>query len=322
MKKIALIIMSAIMAGMIFLTFNHDVQKEELASSPSPKTKNQSVSSTSPQTSSIVPDRDTSPQTAKLPSTVQITTERLTQLKGRKLVAELETFWHECMLNRSCEEQIALFEAHLSSARFQLLANYPQLSSQWQESVGNLLFDEQQSLASRIAQLKNEARSIWGELADVVFADEFALYDFNLEAQQLNTQSPESFLQAFEQLIIDWQENAEAIGLTNDQAKYERAVALIPNSISFPDRQTIIAELERTYLTKDESEEIHAREQQIAEQKEQVRDYQQALQQLESRLRKERATSHAGLSDPEWQSYYQQEIADFRREFFLLNNQL
>ncbi|MFH4560871.1 ATP-dependent dsDNA exonuclease [Vibrio diabolicus] len=316
MKKIALIIMSAIMAGMIFLTFNHDVQKEELASSPSPKTKNQSVSSTSPQTSSIVPDTDTSPQTAKLPSTVQITTERLTQLKGRKLVAELETFWHECMLNRDCEEQLALLEPYLSSARFQLLANYHQLNSQWQESVGNLLFDEQQPLASRIAQLKSEARGIWGKLADVIFADEFALYDFNLEAQQLNTQSPESFLQAFEQLIIDWQENAEAIGLTNDQAKYERAVALIPNSMSFPDRQTIIAELEKTYLTKDESEEIHAREQQIAEQKDQVRDYQQALQQLESRLRKERATSHASLSEPEWHSYYQQEIADFRREFF------
>ncbi|QOV30883.1 ATP-dependent dsDNA exonuclease [Vibrio diabolicus] len=316
MKKIALIIMSAIMAGMIFLTFNHDVQKEELASSPSPKTKNQSVSSTSPQTSSIVPDTDTSPQTAKLPSTVQITTERLTQLKGRKLVAELETFWHECMSNRDCEEQLALLEPYLSSARFQLLANYHQLNSQWQESVGNLLFDEQQPLASRIAQLKAEARGIWGELADVIFADEFALYDFNLEAQQLNTQSPESFLQAFEQLIIDWQENAEAIGLTNDQAKYERAVALIPNSMSFPDRQTIIAELEKTYLTKDESEEIHAREQQIAEQKDQVRDYQQALQQLESRLRKERATSHSNLSEPEWQSYYQQEVADFRREFF------
>ncbi|MFH4554864.1 ATP-dependent dsDNA exonuclease [Vibrio diabolicus] len=316
MKKIALIIMSAIMAGMIFLTFNHDVQKEELASSPSPKTKNQSVSSTSPQTSSIVPDTDTSPQTAKLPSTVQITTERLTQLKGRKLVAELETFWHECMLNRDCEEQLALLEPYLSSARFQLLANYHQLNSQWQESVGNLLFDEQQPLASRIAQLKSEARGIWGKLADVIFADEFALYDFNLEAQQLNTQSPESFLQAFEQLIIDWQENAEAIGLTNDQAKYERAVALIPNSMSFPDRQTIIAELEKTYLTKDESEEIHAREQQIAEQKDQVRDYQQALQQLESRLRKERATSHSNLSEPEWQSYYQQEVADFRREFF------
>lgn len=316
MKKIALIIMSAIMAGMIFLTFNHDVQKEELASSPSPKTKNQSVSSTSPQTSSIVPDTDTSPQTAKLPSTVQITTERLTQLKGRKLVAELETFWHECMLNRDCEEQLALLEPYLSSARFQLLANYHQLNSQWQESVGNLLFDEQQPLASRIAQLKSEARGIWGKLADVIFADEFALYDFNLEAQQLNTQSPESFLQAFEQLIIDWQENAEAIGLTNDQAKYERAVALIPNSMSFPDRKTIIAELEKTYLTKDESEEIHAREQQIAEQKDQVRDYQQALQQLESRLRKERATSHSNLSEPEWQSYYQQEVADFRREFF------
>ncbi|MCS0381021.1 ATP-dependent dsDNA exonuclease [Vibrio diabolicus] len=316
MKKIALIIMSAIMAGMMFLTFSQDGQQEAAVSASAPKTKNKNVPSTSLKTSNIAPSAEASPQTAELPSATQITTERLTQLKGRKLVAELETFWHECMLNRSCEEQIALFEAHLSSARFQLLANYPQLSSQWQESVGNLLFDEQQSLASRIAQLKNEARSIWGELADVVFADEFALYDFNLEAQKLNTQSPDNFLRAFEQLTIDWQEHADAIGLTSDREKYERAVTLIPNSMSFPDRQTIIAELQKTYLTKDESEEIHAREQQIAEQKEQVRDYQQALQQLESRLRKERATSHAGLSDPEWQSYYQQEIADFRREFF------
>ncbi|MCV6038845.1 hypothetical protein OFP00_37770, partial [Escherichia coli] len=81
--------------------------------------------------------------------------------------------------------------------------------------------DEQQSLASRIAQLKNEARRIWGELADVVFADEFALYDFNLEAQKLDTQSPDNFLRAFEQLTIDWQEHAGAIGLTSDQEKYE-----------------------------------------------------------------------------------------------------
>ncbi|MCS0366671.1 ATP-dependent dsDNA exonuclease [Vibrio diabolicus] len=312
MKKIALIIMSAIMAGMMFLTFSQDGQQEAAVSASAPKTKNKNVPSTSLKTSNIAPSAEASPH----PSAVQITTERLTLFKGRKLVAELESFWHECMSNRDCEEQLALLEPYLSSARFQLLANYHQLNSQWQESVGNLLFDEQQPLASRIAQLKAEARGIWGELADVIFADEFALYDFNLKAQQLNTQSPESFLQAFEQLIIDWQENAEAIGLTNDQAKYERAVALIPNSMSFPDRQTIIAELEKTYLTKDESEEIHAREQQIAEQKDQVRDYQQALQQLESRLRKERATSHSNLSEPEWQSYYQQEVADFRREFF------
>ncbi|MEN2269622.1 ATP-dependent dsDNA exonuclease [Vibrio diabolicus] len=316
MKKIALIIMSAIMAGMMFLTFSQDGQQETAASASAPKTKNKNVPSTSLKTSNIAPSAEASPQTAELPSATQITTERLTLLKGRELVAELESFWHECMSNRDCEEQLALLEPYLSSARFQLLASYHQLNSQWQESVGNLLFDEQQPLASRIAQLKAEARGIWGELADVVFADEFALYDFNLEAQKLDTQSPDNFLRAFEQLTINWQEHADAIGLTSDREKYERAVTLIPNSMSFPDRQTIIAELQKTYLTKDESEEIHAREQQIAEQKEQVRGYQQALQQLESRLRKERATSHSNLSEPEWQSYYQQEVADFRREFF------
>ncbi|MCV5373045.1 hypothetical protein OFD18_33165, partial [Escherichia coli] len=87
---------------------------------------------------------------------------------------------------------------------------------------------------------------------DVVFADEFALYDFNLEAQKLDTQSPDNFLRSFEQLTIDWQEHADAIGLTSDQEKYERAVTLIPNSMSLPDRLALIAELERTYLTKEE----------------------------------------------------------------------
>ncbi|MDF5484818.1 ATP-dependent dsDNA exonuclease, partial [Vibrio parahaemolyticus] len=34
------------------------------------------------------------------------------------------------------------------------------------------------------------------------------------------------------------------------------------------------------------------------------------------KLRTQRASSHSHLSEPEWQSYYQQEVADFRREFF------
>ncbi|MEF1262966.1 chromosome partitioning protein ParA, partial [Vibrio harveyi] len=64
------------------------------------------------------------------------------------------------------------------------------------------------------------------------------------------------------------------------------------------------------------NEEIHARELQVAQQKRQVRDYQSELQQLESKLATQRATSHAGLSDSDWQRYYQQAVADFRREFF------
>ena len=96
MKKIALIIMSAIMAGMMVLTFSQDGQQETAASASAPKTKNKNVPSTSLKTSNIAPSADASPQTAELPSATQITTERLTLLKGRELVAELESFWHEC----------------------------------------------------------------------------------------------------------------------------------------------------------------------------------------------------------------------------------
>ena len=114
--------MSAIMAGMMFLTFSQDGQQETAASDSAPKTKNKNVPSTPLKTSNIAPSLEPSPQTAELPSAVQITTERLNLLKGRKLVAELESFWHECMSNRDCEEQLALLEPYLQRIPYLLVA--------------------------------------------------------------------------------------------------------------------------------------------------------------------------------------------------------
>ncbi|MDW2013747.1 hypothetical protein R7P70_24595, partial [Vibrio sp. Vb0301] len=57
-------------------------------------------------------------------------------------------------------------------------------------------------------------------------------------------------------------------------------------------------------------------EKQIAKHTQHVRSYQNELKQLESRLAPQRATSHASWSESDWQCYYQQEIANFRREFF------
>ncbi|MBJ6966150.1 hypothetical protein JG634_19325, partial [Vibrio cholerae] len=88
------------------------------------------------------------------------------------------TFWHTCMSELNCEFKLNELAIDLSAERVNLLANYHQLDGLWQQSVGILLFDEQHPLASRVARLKSEARKIWGELAEVIFADEFALYDF------------------------------------------------------------------------------------------------------------------------------------------------
>ncbi|MHB9955006.1 chromosome partitioning protein ParA [Vibrio campbellii] len=317
MKPIALITVSAVVAGTIWFSAKGGKSESLLPLSSAlekvsePQANDGASLAVSQSTGKVVV-----PKATETPSPIEAMAKRLSELKGRAFKAEIEMFWHTCMSDHNCESQLAELEAHLSAERFALLANYHQLNSLWQQSLGNLLFDEQQPLASRIALLKSEAKKIWGELAEVIFADEFALYDFSLQAEQLASTPAQDYVQAYEDLLQTWRGSEAALGLESHQAKYERAVTLIPDGVTESERESLIQAFQQNYLSEQESEEIIAREQQVAEQKQQVRDYQSELQQLELRLASQRATSHASWSDSEWQRYYQQEVADFRREFF------
>ncbi|WP_043882961.1 chromosome partitioning protein ParA [Vibrio campbellii] len=317
MKPIALITVSAVVVGTIWFSANGGKSESLLPLSSAPEKTSEPQAHKG---ASVAVNQSTGkvivPKAKETPSPIEAMSKRLTELKGRALKAEIEVFWHTCMSDHNCESQLAELEAHLSAERFALLANYHQLNSLWQQSLGNLLFEEQQPLASRVALLKSEAKKIWGELAEVIFADEFALYDFSLQAEQLASTPAQDYVQAYEDLLQTWQGSEAALGLESNQAKYERAVTLIPDGVTESEREALIQAFQQSYLSEQESEEIVAREQQIAEQKQQIRDYQSELQQLESRLASQRATSHASWSDSEWQRYYQQEVADFRREFF------
>lgn len=317
MKRIALVTVSAVVAGTIWFSMAGDKSESLLPfSSVNERRAEHDTRGNSSSSANQTASKKVVPKAKDTPSPIKAIAGRLNDAKGRALKAEIEAFWHACMSDHNCESKLSELESYMSDERFALLANYHQLNSLWQQSVGELLFDEQQPLASRVALLKAEARKIWGELAEVIFADEFAMYDFSLQAKQLNTTSAQDYGQAFEELMQEWQGNEEVLGLDSNQAKYERAVALIPKNVSQAERQALIQELQQTYLSERESKQIRAREQQVAKQKQQVRDYQSELQQLESRLSTQRATSHANLSESEWQRYYQQEVADFRREFF------
>ncbi|NIY89351.1 chromosome partitioning protein ParA [Vibrio campbellii] len=317
MKPISLITVSAVVAGTIWFSGKGGKSESLLPLSSAPeKTSEPQANDGASLAMSQSTDKVVVPKAKETPSPIEAIAKRLSELKGRAFKAEIEVFWHTCMSDHNCESQLAELEAHLSAERFALLANYHQLNSLWQQSLGNLLFDEQQPLASRIALLKSEAKKIWGELAEVIFADEFALYDFSLQAEQLASTPAQDYVQAYEDLLQTWQGSEAALGLESHQAKYERAVTLIPDGVTESEREALIQAFQQSYLSEQESEEIVARAQQITEQKQQVRDYQSELQQLELRLASQRATSHASWSDSEWQRYYQQEVADFRREFF------
>ncbi|WP_341851886.1 chromosome partitioning protein ParA [Vibrio vulnificus] len=249
-------------------------------------------------------------------SSSELLAESLQQAQGRELIAELDAFWRECQPEKQCEEQWMAVSPYLSAELFTLLSQYPELNAQWQRHLGDLQFDEQQALSARIEQLKAQAREIWGELADILFADEFALYDFSLDSESLSQSEPEEFVANFQRLMVQWQNRAQSFGLVSDSAKYERGVSLIPSHFSDAEQSTIRQTLEQTYLSKEERTNRQAREQTVAKQQQQVQNYQAALAELQSRLNKQRATSHAEWPESDWQNYYQQQISEFRRTFF------
>ncbi|MDA0127814.1 chromosome partitioning protein ParA [Vibrio sp. MarTm2] len=320
MKRILLISVPAILAGIVWVSVAGDENQE--APLPIALSSNKAENpSPNDVFASSVQSADEQPESKRKHSTSPTNglAEVLNGTKGRALKGEIESFWHRCTTRNDCESQLTELESRLSNERFALIANYHRLNNEWQQSVGNLLFDDQQPLASRIALLKAEARKIWGELAEVIFADEFTLYDFSLQAEQLEqlgAAPAQDYVQAFDDLVKNWQGSEEALGLASEQAKYERAVTLIPNHISHSEREALVQALAQTYLTQQQSDDIQARKQQIVDQQQQVRDYQYELEQLKSTLEAQRSSSHAHMSESKWQSYYQQQIASFRRDFF------
>lgn len=197
---------------------------------------------------------------------------------------------------------------------FELTKNYPEFSRLWQQRLGTLVFESNQSLTSRVAQFKHQAKLVWGEWAEVLLSDELADYDLKLNQQNLSLESPKQYLEAFEALLESSQEHD--LDLNTDVAKFEKALSSLPDSMSEDEKSAFIAELERTYLSPQQREDIRNRERQVTTQQNRVRDYHIELNQLESQLSRQKKTDYAGLTDAQWQTLYQQKISEFRQRFF------
>ncbi|MCG9681492.1 chromosome segregation ATPase [Vibrio sp. Isolate23] len=243
----------------------------------------------------------------------------LAEASGNTLVEALESFWQQCQQRNDCELLLAQLQAELLDARYQLLARYPQLKAQWQEVMGELELSQYQSLADRIAEMKRQALLIWGELASVMFAEEYALYDFSLASQALATDNAESYVESYEALLNQWQHNEESLSLDSGAARYEKGVSLIPSTFTQQQKDQAKAQLATKYLNAEQSASIVQREQQVASQEAQVASYQSQLSDLKESLDQQRSTAGSAMSDLEWQQYVEQQISDFRINFFNYN---
>ncbi|OMO20568.1 chromosome partitioning protein ParA [Vibrio lentus] len=242
--------------------------------------------------------------------------EDLIELEGKSLLNELDKFWTLCQQVGNCTEQLAQLKSKLPIEWFELLSDYPKLSADWQVIESTIPLESVDSLEARVELFKQSAQEIWGELAHQLFADQFAHLDFTLKANTLEEVEPTEFVLHYQGLISEWESKTGTLNAETPAQKYELAASLLPNSYSSVELATIKAELQDTYLDAEQTDNIAAREQQVAKQQQTVMTYHDQLDQLKSSLDSQRSASHANWDTQEWNSYYQQQVTEFREQFF------
>ncbi|WP_414932624.1 chromosome partitioning protein ParA [Vibrio europaeus] len=241
---------------------------------------------------------------------------RLSALEGTALSQEIEAFWQHCLELSNCEMQLVSLKSLMTDSGYFLLANYPQLKQQWHDSLGTLELNQLARLADKIVEFKREAEVIWGQQAETIFSDQFAAYDFALDSQALADISPDDYLAEFESLTQRWQQNATSVGLDGYVATFETAVSLIPASYSQQQRDAVVNQLAATYLSSEQINEISTRKQQVKDQQQEVQDYQSQLSALKSSLSQQRTSTYSAMTDSDWMAYYNEQISQFRVDFF------
>ncbi|MEZ8357502.1 chromosome partitioning protein ParA [Vibrio splendidus] len=242
--------------------------------------------------------------------------ENLSELEGKALFDELDGFWTLCQQRDDCTEQLARLKSELPSIWFELLSDYPQLSVDWQLAQSTIPLESIETLEGRVALFKQSAQQIWGELAHQLFADQFAHLDFTLDANTLKENEASHFLANYQDLLSEWQNNTDTLNAETQLQKYELAVSLIPSSYSPAEIVSVKADLQETYLDEMQASNITAREQQVAQQQQTVMSYHEQLDHLKATLDSQRSSSYATWTQQNWESYYQQQISDFREQFF------
>lgn len=242
--------------------------------------------------------------------------ENLTELEGKALLNEIDEFWTLCQQVGNCTEQLAQLKTELPIEWFELLSAYRKLSAEWQVRESTIPLESIDSLEARVELFKQSAQEVWGELAHQLFADQFAQLDFTLSANMLEEIEPTEFVLHYQDLLSEWESKTGTLNAETPAQKYELAVSLLPNSYSPAELATIKAELQQTYLDAAQAENITAREQQVAQQQQTVMTYHDQLDQLKSSLESQRSASHANWDTRQWNDYYQQQITEFREQFF------
>ena len=317
MQRVILIIMLTILVGMVGYSW----------SSKEPKTTYSSVEyehvsapiEARPVTISHIDDNrtNTSYPTDEPESFDHVVfAEQLLDLKGKTLFSGLNQFWGLCQQASSCKAQLSLLQDELPSEWFELLSHYPTRSAEWKSVESTMPLESIETLEERVRVFEQSAQQVWGELAHQLFSDQFAHLNFTLSASLIKEVEATEFVFHYQNLLMEWESQAEVLNAETAVKKYELAISLLPSSLSPTELVSIKRELQETYLDESQANNIVAREQQVAQQQQTVATYHEQFAQLKSSLGVLRSTSHGDWSTQEWDNYYQQQVSSFRENFF------
>ncbi|WP_281556808.1 chromosome segregation ATPase [Thalassomonas sp. RHCl1] len=250
-------------------------------------------------------------------SWAQNTSREIEQASGKTLQALLRRFWRLCTAQDNCPVQLARLHSVLAPGYYQLLENFAELEQVREQLLGAELSAHDSPLEDKIARVKAINEQVWGQDAELLYRDEYALYDFSLQGRELAQLSGVGeFIDGYRQLTSRWQDKLASFDLQTAQAKYEQALSLLPLSFSESQRATARAELAHLYLTPEQAASVQQRAGQVAQQADTVASYQQGLAALNRELAQLRKTTLAHLSLAEWQSYQSQQKYRYRLDFF------
>lgn len=243
--------------------------------------------------------------------------ENLKTALGSVLRQNIEQFWQRCRHQQNCELQLDQLRENFSPERFELVATYWQKQTQRDALFGEDFMSQDTELGDKIANVKAIDQQVWGQQADILFADQYAYYDLiQLQDESVGYSSVAQASQRITQRLMQYENHWDSFSLSTNSARYEQALRLIPAHFSLEQREELQQHLSEFYLNEQEIGEIVQR--QVAEkgQAQQIENYQQALAQLNDTLSEQRKVQFSSLAAEQWSQYTAQKRYEFRQDFF------
>lgn len=318
--RLPLLLISVAFIGSVYFFITNEnelnAEKQESAIPALSETLHSTIQPTdmvSNQTKEQIPVNDDMPEPEPL----------LQDAQGQTLMTAITSFWQQCRRENNCDELLAEQQLLLDDARYQLLVNFPVNQQNEQRLMGASLISQDASLADKIADVKAIRVQVWGDDAALLFQQQDTYYDYRLsladpDSRFNQTQSANDFINEYNTMLAERDDDLDNFALSSDTAKYEEALQLIPTSMPEDETARIKVELASQYLTANERQSIVNREQQVDKQEQEITDYQQGLNQLEATLANERATSKQTMSDEDWLAYKADRLYQYRLNFFSL----